>query len=166
MAILSNFEPKSVHRYFEQLCAIPHGSYNTKPVADWLENIADQNNLEWVRDAYDNVVIRKSASAGYENHPSVILQGHTDMVCEKSSTVDFDFEKDGLKLKVCNDIVSADRTTLGADNGIAVAMMLAVLTDDSIKHPAIEALFTSNEEVGMLGASALDCSESLSLFNI
>lgn len=158
MAILENLDPQSVFGYFEQLCAIPHGSYNTKPLADWLEDIAVQNKLEYIRDAYDNVIIKKSASDGYENHPSVILQGHTDMVCEKSASVDFDFEKDSLKLKVCNDTVSADRTTLGADNGIAVAMMLAILTDNSLKHPAIEALFTSNEEVGMLGATALDCS--------
>ncbi len=144
--------------YFEEISKIPHGSFNTAPIADYLEDFARSNSLEYVRDAADNVVIKKGASKGFESRPTVIIQGHTDMVAEKTADCEKDLEKDGLDLYVDGDFIRAKGTTLGGDDGVAVAYMLALLESDTIPHPAIEAVFTSNEEVGLLGADALDTS--------
>ena len=119
-------------------------------------NFAKEHGLEYKKDALNNVIIKKAATAGYENHPTVILQGHLDMVCEKTADCDIDFKKDGLRLVLDGDMLSADGTTLGADDGIAVAMILAVLEDETAAHPPLEALFTTDEETGMYGAEGVD----------
>ena len=159
MGILANYEPKNVFSYFEKLCTIPRGSGNTDGVASYLVSFAKEHGLESYRDAANNVIIRKPASAGYENADTIILQGHHDMVCEKEEGLDFDFTKDAIQPVIDGDWIRAKGTTLGGDNGIAVAMILAILTDDSLAHPPIEALITADEEIGMLGAFALDCNQ-------
>ena len=159
MSVLANYEPKNVFSYFEKLCTIPRGSGNTDGVASYLVSFAKEHGLESYRDAANNVIIRKPASAGYENADTIILQGHHDMVCEKEEGLDFDFTKDAIQPVIDGDWIRAKGTTLGGDNGIAVAMILAILADDSLAHPPIEALITADEEIGMLGAFALDCSQ-------
>lgn len=156
--MLEHLEPVKVMTYFEKLCSIPHGSYNTKAISDYCVAFAKERGLAVSQDDTNNVIIVKEASEGYEDAPTVILQGHLDMVCEKNADVDFDFEKEGLRLKVDGDFVSADGTTLGGDDGIAIACALAILDDNTLKHPRIEAVFTTEEEVGMDGALALDMS--------
>ena len=156
--ILSNLEPKSVFNYFEQICSIPHGSRNTKQISDFCVSFAKEHNLKYSQDESNNIIIWKDGTNGYENSPSVIIQGHLDMVCEKEHDCDIDFEKDGLSLIVDGDDIHADRTTLGGDDGIAVAFALAILDSTDIPHPPIEAVFTVDEEIGMLGAASLDCS--------
>ena len=158
MPVLANCEPKRVFHYFEEICSIPHGSGNTKQISDYLVSFAKDHNLSYVQDEMNNVVIYKEASEGYENAPTVILQGHMDMVCEKRPDVEHDFTKDGLKLQIDGDYISACGTTLGGDDGIAVAYGLALLEDDTIKHPALEVLITVDEEIGLLGAGGFDCS--------
>ena len=158
MAILEHLEPKSVFTHFEQLCAIPHGSRNTAAISDYLADFARQRGLDHVQDAAGNVVIFGPASPGYENAEPVILQGHMDMVCEKDPGCDLDMAAEGLRLRAEGDLVWAEGTTLGGDDGIAVAMMLALLDDKSLPHPPLECVFTVDEEIGMLGAEALDCS--------
>ena len=159
MSVLANYEPKSVFSFFEKLCTVPRGSGNTDGIASYLISFAEEHGLENYRDAANNVIIRKPASAGYENADTIILQGHHDMVCEKNEGVDFDFLTDGIQIYVDGDDIRAKGTTLGGDNGIAVAMILAILSDDSLAHPPIEALITADEEIGMLGAFALDCTK-------
>ena len=158
MSVLSNLEPKSVFRFFEELCAIPHGSGNTKAISDYCADFARQRGLRFVQDESNNIIIFKPGTAGYEQSPAVMLQGHLDMVCEKEPGLDFDFTKDGLRLKVENGIVSAEGTTLGGDDGIAVAYGLALLDAEDLPHPPLEVVFTVDEEIGLLGATALDCS--------
>lgn len=166
--ILEGLCPERVFYYFEQLCAIPHGSGNTKKISDWCMVFAQAQGLEAVQDRLNNVIIRKAASKGKENAPTVILQGHLDMVCEKTPDIDFDFTKEGLQLQVEGDMISAKGTTLGGDDGIAVAMALAVLEDKCLEHPALEVLFTVDEETGMDGAAGLDgsCLAGRTLINI
>ena len=156
--ILSDLEPKSVFNYFEQICSIPHGSRNTKQISDFCVSFAKEHNLKYVQDESNNIIIWKDGTKGYENSPSVIIQGHLDMVCEKEHDCDIDFEKDGLSLIVDGDNIHADRTTLGGDDGIAIAFALAILDSTDIPHPPIEAVFTVDEEIGMLGAASLDYS--------
>lgn len=156
MAVLEHLEPKSVFHFFEELCAIPHGSYNTKLVSDWLVAFAKERGLEHYQDELNNVIIIKEASAGYENADPVILQGHMDMVCEQAPDCTKDMATEGLDLAVDGDTVLAKGTTLGGDDGIAVAMMLAVLDDDAMCHPRVECVFTVDEEVGMEGAVGID----------
>lgn len=158
MAILEHLEPKSVFSYFEQLCAIPHGSGNTKAVSDWLAAFARERNLRYVQDASGNVIMYLPASAGYEDASPVILQGHMDMVCEKTADCAKDMTSEGLDIAVEGDVVYARGTTLGGDDGIAVAMLLAVLDGAAPEHPPVEAVFTVDEEIGLLGAAALDAS--------
>ena len=158
MAILEHLEPRGVFRFFEELCAIPHGSSNTKAVSDWLMDFARERGLEAYQDGLNNVIIIKEATSGYESVEPVILQGHMDMVCEKAPGCAKDMEKEGLDLAVDGDAVYAEGTTLGGDDGIAVAMALAILDADDIPHPRLEAVFTVDEEIGMLGATALDVS--------
>ncbi len=154
--ILKDLQPSEVFKYFEKLSQIPRGSGNEKEVSDYLVSFAKERNLEYVQDSALNVVIRKKATLGFENSPAVILQGHMDMVCEKNKDVEHDFTKDPLKLRIIGDMVYATDTTLGADNGIAVAMGLAILASNQYQHPAIELLVTTSEETGMDGAMALD----------
>ena len=156
MAILEHLEPRGVFRFFEEMCAIPHGSANTKAVSDWLMAFARERGLEAYQDQLNNVIIIKEATAGYENAPAVILQGHMDMVCEKAPDCEKDMEKEGLDLAVDGDTVYARGTTLGGDDGIAVAMALAQLDADDIPHPRLEAVFTVDEEIGMLGAVGME----------
>lgn len=154
--ILENLQPKEVFRYFEGLSQIPRGSGNEKAVSDYLVSFAKEYNLEYVQDTALNVVIKKKATPGYENSPIVILQGHMDMVCEKNTEIDHDFTKDSLKLRIIDDMIYATGTTLGADNGIAVAMGLALFASDTYQHPAMELVVTTSEETGMDGVMALE----------
>lgn len=158
MAVLENCEPKRVFHYFEEITKIPHGSGNTKEISDYLVNFAKEHGLSYVQDEMNNVVIYKPAYKGYEDAPVVILQGHMDMVCEKRPDVEHDFTKDPLNLSVKDGYISANGTTLGGDDGIAVAYALALLESDDIPHPALEVLITVDEEIGLLGAVGLDCS--------
>ena len=158
MRVLENCEPKRVFYYFEEICKIPHGSGNTKQISDYLVDFAKKHGFDYVQDEMNNVVIYKPASKGYENAPTVILQGHMDMVCEKRPGVEHDFEKDGLNLSVRDGYISANGTTLGGDDGIAVAYALALLDSTDLPHPALEVLITVDEEIGLLGAVDLDCS--------
>lgn len=157
--IVKGYEPKSLFHFFEEICAIPHGSGNEKEISNYIVNFAKERNLECYQDEHYNVIIKKSASNGSESKKPVMLQGHMDMVCEKIAALEHDFTKDPLKLIVKDDVLTADGTTLGADNGIAVALMLAILDDNSIKHPPLECVITTGEEVGLLGAVALDKSK-------
>ncbi len=158
MGILSNLEPAPVFKYFEEICNIPHGSGNTDAISNFCANFAIEHGLKYIKDENNNVIIWKEGTKGYENSPSVIIQGHLDMVCEKEAGCNINFEKDGIKLHLDNGIISAEGTTLGGDDGIAIAYALAILESDNIPHPPIEAVFTVDEEVGMTGAAALDCS--------
>ncbi len=152
MEILQNLQPYEVFKYFEEISNIPRGSGNEKAISDYLVNFGKNIGLETIQDKALNVIIKKPATKGYENAPTVIIQGHMDMVCEKNKDTEHDFTKDPIKLVVKGDEIYADGTTLGADNGIAVAYALAVLADNSIEHPAIEVLLTTDEETGMTGA--------------
>ena len=156
---LAGLEPAAVFGYFEEICAIPHGSRNTRMISDYLVNFAKTNGLRYIQDEADNVIIFGDATPGYEDHPAVILQGHMDMVCEKDADCPIDMAAEGLDVTHDGKVVFAKGTTLGADNGIAVAMGLAILADKTIPHPPIELLITSDEEIGLLGAAAVDLSE-------
>ena len=154
--VVQGYVPKRVFNIFEELCAIPHGSGNEKGIADYIAAFAAERNIFTLRDNAGNLFLRKNATAGYENVDPILLQGHMDMVCEKNSDSDHDFLRDGLALRVIDGMLWATGTTLGADNGIAVAMMLALLETNS--HPTIECLFTVEEETGLDGAKNFDCS--------
>jgi dipeptidase D len=154
--VLQNLNPELVFKYFGEISQIPRGSGDEKAISDYLKNFGESLGLETIQDDALNIIIRKPATKGYENCPGVVLQGHMDMVCEKNKDTEHDFEKDPLKLKVDGDLISAIGTTLGADNGIAVAMGMAVLVSNDLEHPQIELLVTSDEEAGMSGAMALD----------
>ncbi|MDS0528006.1 aminoacyl-histidine dipeptidase [Clostridium sp. SHJSY1] len=155
MKKLENSKAALVFKYFEEISKVPRGSKNEKKISDYLLNFAKELGLEVTQDEALNIIIKKPASKGYENAPIVILQGHMDMVCEKNKGTEHDFENDPIKLVVKDDYIYADGTTLGADNGIAVAYAMAILADDTIDHPAIEVLLTTDEETGMTGAQAL-----------
>ena len=156
MSVCENLEPKKVFHYFEEITKIPHGSFNEKQISDYLVDFAKKRNLEVTQDEALNVIIRKPATKGYENAAPVIIQGHMDMVCEKTSGSNHDFKKDPLKLRVEGDYLYATDTTLGADDGIAVAYALAILDSNDIDHPALEVVFTTCEEVSMNGAEKLN----------
>lgn len=155
---LKGLEPRKVFEFFEEVSGIPRGSGNMKKIADYCVSFAEKRGFKYIRDEADNVVIFKDATKGYENADAVILQGHLDMVCQKTEESEIDFLSDGLDLFVDGDFVKARGTTLGADNGIAVAMVLAILDSEEISHPALEAVFTTDEEIGMIGALKLDMS--------
>ena len=159
MRVLENLEPKKVFGFFEDLTRIPHGSANEKEISDYLVKFAKERNLEVTQDDALNVIIKKPATKGYENVPGVIIQGHMDMVCEKSKDSKHDFKKDPLELRIVDgEFVYATETTLGADDGIAVAYGLAILDSNEVEHPEIEFIATTEEETGMDGANALDVS--------
>ena len=153
---ISEIEPRGVNGFFEKICAIPHGSGNTKQISDYCAAFARERGLECHQDGLNNLIIIKPASPGYESAPAVIVQGHMDMVCEKDAGVPHDFKTEGLELCSDGEYIFARGTTLGGDDGIAVAMALALLDDDSIAHPRLEVVLTVDEEVGMTGASGLD----------
>ena len=159
MLKLTDIASETVFKYFEEICSVPHGSGNMQAISKYIIDFAKSRNLEWHADHANNVIVYKPASKGYENSESIILQGHLDMVCQKTEDYDIDFEKDGIDVYVDNGFVTARGTTLGADNGIAVAMILSILSDNSISHPDIEAVFTTDEEIGMIGAGKLDMSK-------
>lgn len=150
---------EEVFRYFKEICEIPHGSGNTKKISDYCAAFAVRNGLRYRQDEYHNVIIWKPASKGRETHPTVILQGHLDMVCVKEADCGRDLSREGLKLATDGDWIYAKQTSLGADDGIAVAYALAVLASDRIDHPPLEVVFTVDEEIGMLGAAAIDLSD-------
>ena len=156
MKVLENINPKRVMAFFEDICSIPHGSGNTAAIGKYCIDQARQMGLDALQDVMGNVVIKKPASKGYENHPTVVLQAHLDMVCERAENSDFDFDTNGIEIMVDGDYITANGTTLGGDDGIGMAMALAVLEDTSLCHPPIEALFTVDEETGMFGAADLD----------
>lgn len=156
MKTLENLSQHRVFYYFEELCNIPHGSGNVELISDYLVSFAQSHNLKYVQDEARNVVIYKNASPGYESLPGIIIQGHMDMVAVCDSDYDGDMKTDGLKLAVDGDYLFAEKTTLGADDGIAVAMALALLESDSIPHPSLEVIITTDEETGMEGAQTLD----------
>ncbi len=158
MPILDHLEPQAVFSYFEQLCAIPHGSGNTKEISDHLVLFAAEHHLRCIQDAHNNIVIFSPGTPGYESAAPVILQGHMDMVCETAPDCTKDMACEGLDLFVDGDTIGARGTTLGGDDGIAVAMALAILDADDIPHPPLEVVITVDEETGMLGAAALDAS--------
>lgn len=157
MDVLRDTEPKEVFRYFEDICGIPHGSGNTEAISNYLVEFAKKHDLDCRQDAMGNIIIVKEASAGFEDAETVMLQGHMDMVCEKDSNCRHDFRKEPLELCVIDDYVFAKGTTLGGDDGIAVAMSLAVLAGN-YEHPRLEVVITVDEEIGMLGATGIDLS--------
>ena len=158
MSLLSHLEPKGVFTFFEEICAIPHGSGNTKQISDYLKAFAEDRSLEVYQDQWNDVIIIKEATPGYEGAEPVILQGHMDMVCEKAPGCPKDMEREGLDLVVEGDTISAKDTTLGGDDGIALAVALALLDDESLPHPRLECVFTVDEETGMDGAINIDLS--------
>jgi len=147
---------KTVLDYFYEICAIPHGSGNTGAIADYCVNVAKELGLYVRKDEFNNVVIKKDASEDKKNCEPIIIQGHLDMVCAKTEDSDFDFLKDGIKCITDGDFIHAENTTLGADDGIAVAYALALVSDDTISHPPLEIILTSDEEIGLIGANKID----------
>ncbi|MCL2557546.1 MAG: aminoacyl-histidine dipeptidase [Treponema sp.] len=154
--MLSSYEPKKALGFFEAISRIPRGSGNEQEISDYLVAFAKERGLWVSQDKTLNVVIKKPGTPGLENAPAVILQGHMDMVCEKNAQTMHDFEKEPLKLAVNGDFIIAEGTTLGADNGAAVALALALLDSRDVAHPPLEVLITSSEEVGLLGVRAVD----------
>lgn len=155
---LAGLEPASVFGYFEQLCAIPHGSGNTKMISDYLVNFAKEHGIRYIQDELNNVLLFADGTCGYEDHAPVILQGHMDMVCEKDADCPIDMEREGLDITHDGEYIFANGTTLGGDDGVAVAFALALLADPTIAHPPIEVIITVDEEVGMEGATGVDLS--------
>lgn len=156
---ISGYKPEKLFHFFEDISAIPRESRHEKQISDFLVTFARERNLWVYQDDVYNVIIKKPASAGAEDAPAVMMQGHIDMVCDKLAGVEHDFATDGIDLVVKDGILTANGTTLGADNGVAVALMMMVLDDDSLVHPAIECVFTTDEETGLVGAENLDKSQ-------
>lgn len=156
---ITGYKPEKLFHFFEEISAIPRGSGNEKGISDYLVKFANDRGLWVYQDEAHNVIIKKCGSKGAEDRPAVMLQGHLDMVCEKVAGVEHDFEKDGIDLVVKDGILKANGTTLGSDNGVAVALMMMVLDDEDLVHPPVECVFTTEEEVGLNGARALDKSQ-------
>ncbi len=159
MKVWENLEPKAVFYFFEEICAIPHGSGNTAQISKYLQNFATKRGIWYRADALGNVVMCKPASSGYEEVPGLIIQGHMDMVAVKEADCEKDMQTEGLDPAIDGDYVCAVGTSLGGDDGIAVAYELALMDDDSIPHPQLELIITVDEETGMFGANALDMSD-------
>ena len=155
---LAGLEPANVFGYFEKICSIPHGSKNTKLISDYLVEFAKEHELAYIQDEHNNVILFQEGTCGMENHAPVIIQGHMDMVCEKDEDCPIDMATEGLDVTHDGHSVYARGTTLGGDDGIAVAYALAILADKSIPHPPLEVIITVDEEIGMLGADAIDLS--------
>ena len=152
------FDLNKRHCYwFNELCKIPHGSRNEKQLSDYIVEFAKDHGFKYKQDEVFNVIIDKDASAGYENSEPLILQAHMDMVCEKNRDCEHDFLKDPLDLYVEDGLLKAKGTTLGADDGTGVAYMLAILEDDTLKHPKLSCIFTTMEEIGLPGEQAAWC---------
>ncbi len=158
MRVLSEIEPKEVFAYFEDICEIPHPSDKEEKLSNYCVDFAKKHHLTYYEDELHSVILIKEATPGYEDEPAVILQGHLDMVCEKEPGCTIDFDNDGLDLMVEGDYISAKGTTLGGDDGIAVAYALAILASDQIAHPRLEVILTASEEVGLNGAREIDVS--------
>ena len=156
--MILDYEPQNVMKYFEEICGIPHGSGNTKAISDYLMDFAANHDLDAVQDDMNNVIIWKKATEDKKDSDAIIIQGHIDMVCVKEDWCDKNLETEGLDLEVNDGVISARGTSLGGDDGIAVAYALALLEADNISHPEIVAVFTVDEEIGMLGAIGLDMS--------
>jgi dipeptidase D len=154
--VLRGIKPASVFKYFEEISKIPRASGKEKEISDFLVSFAKGLKLEVIQDSANNVIIKKKGTAGYEKSPVVIIQGHMDMVCEKNAGTEHDFDKDPLQLFIDGDFVRAKGTTLGADNGIAIAFAMALLSSEDIPHPPIEVLITTDEETGMTGALSIN----------
>ena len=159
MAILTGLQPSGVFEMFEQLCGIPHGSRNTKAISDFCVRFAQEHGLDYRQDDSNNVILFAPGTPGMEQAQPVMLQGHLDMVCEKEADCPLDLQKEGLNLRTDGEWIWAEGTTLGGDDGIAVAYALAILADPTIPHPPLEVVLTTDEEIGMLGAAAIDLSE-------
>ena len=155
---LAGLEPKAVFGYFEKICSIPHGSKNTKMISDYLVEFAKEQGLKYIQDNANNVILFQEGTCGMEDHEPVILQGHMDMVCEKDADCPIDMAVEGLDVTHDGVSVFAKGTTLGADNGIALAYAMALMADKSIPHPPLEVIVTVDEEIGMLGADVIDLS--------
>ena len=155
---LAGLEPAAVFGYFEKICSIPHGSGNTKLISDYLVSFAKEQGLKYIQDADNNVILFGEGTCGMEDHPPVIIQGHMDMVCEKDADCPLDMAVDGLDIAHDGTCVYAKGTTLGGDDGIAVAYAMALLADKSIPHPPLEVVVTVDEETGLLGANSVDLS--------
>lgn len=158
MGVLSGLQPEKVFYYFEEITKIPHGSGNMEQISNYLVNFAKERNLTFIQDKVKNVIIVKEATPGYENEPAVILQGHMDMVAVKKPDCDIDMLNDGLRVAVDGDKIYAEGTSLGGDDGIAVAYALAILDSHDLKHPRLEIVITVDEEVGLDGAREIDLS--------
>ena len=158
MSVLGNLEPKSVFCYFEEICKIPHGSGNMDKISQFCVDFAKEHGLEYIIDDMKNVIIIKEATEGYEDVAPIILQGHLDMVCEKRPDKEKDFQAEGLDLCTDGEVIWADGTTLGGDDGIAVAYCLALLAAKDLQHPRLEVVLTVDEETGLYGAEAIDMS--------
>ncbi len=156
---LAGLQPEAVFGYFEKLCSIPHGSRNTKMISDYLVSFAKEQGIRYVQDELNNVLMFQEGTCGYEDHAPVILQGHMDMVCEKDEDCPINMETEGLDVTHDGTCVFAKGTTLGGDNGIAVAYALALLADKTIPHPPLEVIITVDEEIGMEGAAGVDLSQ-------
>ncbi len=159
MSVYQSYKEAPIYKYFEKICSIPHGSGNEKEIADYIEAFAKERGLYSYRDSFNNVFVRRDAAPGYEKRDAVLLQGHIDMVCEKLPETEFDFLKDPIHLEERDGFLCAKGTTLGADDGAAVAIMLAILDDDEYNAPVIECLFTSGEETALIGATNFDYSK-------
>ena len=155
---LAGLEPASVFGYFEEICGIPHGSRNTKKISDYLVVFAKEHGIRYIQDELNNVIFFQEGTCGMEDHAPVVLQGHMDMVCEKDADCPIDMENEGLDVTHDGQCVFARGTTLGGDNGIAVAYALALLADKTIPHPPLEIIVTVDEEIGMEGATGVDLS--------
>ena len=155
MGILSNIEPKEVFQYFEELSMVPRSTFHTKKISDFCVEFAKAHNLEYIQDEMNNVIIKKPGTAGYEDSDPVIIQGHLDMVATKTTDSDHDFENDPIETYIDGDWVKAKGTTLGADDGMGVAAIMAIMEDKTLKHGPLEALITADEETGMFGAFGL-----------
>lgn len=155
-AVLRGLEPAKVFRYFEEICSIPHGSGNTAQISEYLVHFAEEQGLSYCTEACGNVIIRAEATPGYEHEPGIILQGHMDMVAVQDADCGKDMKTEGLSIFTDGRLVGAEKTSLGGDDGIALAYGLAILSDRTIPHPALELLVTVDEETGMDGAMALD----------
>ncbi|CAD0224019.1 aminoacyl-histidine dipeptidase [Chryseobacterium sp. JV274] len=152
---LSNIEPQIIWKNFSKLNAVPRPSKKEEKVIAFIKGFGENLGLETTVDEVGNVIIKKPATAGMENRKSIVLQSHLDMVCQKNNDVNFDFETEGIKMEIDGDWVKAKGTTLGADNGLGVATIMSILESSDIPHPALEALFTIDEETGMTGALGL-----------
>ena len=155
---LAGLEPKAVFGYFEKICSIPHGSRNTKMISDYLVEFAREQGLAYIQDENNNVILFQEGTCGMEDHEPVILQGHMDMVCEKDADCPIDMATQGLDVTHDGQSVFAKGTTLGGDDGIALAYAMALLADKSIPHPPLEVIITVDEEIGLLGATSIDLS--------